>query len=154
MSNSNPPPPPQPPAGWYRDPTGQGDARYWDGAAWTDSVSRSGVTLQVAVPPEHLHVPPTPGSEYRSPAPPPQPAPQYVPPAESRPPQRRSGGSGILVGLVVAVAVVVGGVLLIAALTGDDDEEDPTGTTITIERPDRSLPDRGTTDPPADTGGG
>jgi uncharacterized protein DUF2510 len=31
------------PAGWYPDPTGQADQRYWDGNAWTDHVSRAGV---------------------------------------------------------------------------------------------------------------
>ncbi len=30
------------PAGWYADPSGQFEQRYWDGAAWTDHVSRSG----------------------------------------------------------------------------------------------------------------
>lgn len=28
-----------PPAGWYRDPSGTGSQRYWDGTAWTDAVS-------------------------------------------------------------------------------------------------------------------
>jgi len=31
------------PAGWYPDPTGQADQRYWDGNVWTDNVSRAGV---------------------------------------------------------------------------------------------------------------
>src|SRR5450631_2102223 len=31
------------PAGWYSDPTGRSDQRYWDGNAWTDHVSRAGV---------------------------------------------------------------------------------------------------------------
>ncbi len=36
MSQSNP-------AGWYPDPTGQADTRYWDGMAWTEHISRAGV---------------------------------------------------------------------------------------------------------------
>ena len=31
----------QPPAGWYPDPAGSGDERYWDGAAWSQ-VTRPG----------------------------------------------------------------------------------------------------------------
>ena len=39
MSDSN-----TTPAGWYRDPFGQGDGRYWNGIQWTDAISRGGVT--------------------------------------------------------------------------------------------------------------
>lgn len=31
-----------PPAGWYADPLARFDHRYWDGAAWTEHVSRAG----------------------------------------------------------------------------------------------------------------
>jgi hypothetical protein len=31
------------PAGWVADPTGRHELRYWDGSAWTDHVSDSGV---------------------------------------------------------------------------------------------------------------
>jgi hypothetical protein len=42
------------PAGWYSDPTGRADQRYWDGNAWTDDVSRAGVqgTEPVAAAPQ------------------------------------------------------------------------------------------------------
>lgn len=30
------------PAGWYPDPQGRADHRYWDGSRWTDQVSRNG----------------------------------------------------------------------------------------------------------------
>ena len=30
------------PAGWYADPAGRFDLRYWDGGAWTEHVSRAG----------------------------------------------------------------------------------------------------------------
>ena len=32
-----------PPPGWYPDPTGRQDHRWWDGATWTDHASKSGV---------------------------------------------------------------------------------------------------------------
>jgi len=32
-----------PPAGWYPDPTGQVEQRYWDGAQWTEHVVTGGV---------------------------------------------------------------------------------------------------------------
>jgi hypothetical protein len=33
-------------AGWYPDPTGRFDHRYWDGSAWTDYAARGGVQSQ------------------------------------------------------------------------------------------------------------
>ncbi|MFZ9016308.1 MAG: DUF2510 domain-containing protein [Ilumatobacteraceae bacterium] len=30
------------PAGWYADPSGRFDLRYWDGGQWTEHVSRAG----------------------------------------------------------------------------------------------------------------
>ena len=33
---------PSVPAGWYNDPAGRFELRYWDGSAWTEHVSRGG----------------------------------------------------------------------------------------------------------------
>jgi hypothetical protein len=30
------------PAGWYPDPSGRYEMRYWDGAKWTEHVARQG----------------------------------------------------------------------------------------------------------------
>jgi hypothetical protein len=30
------------PAGWYPDPSGRFEMRYWDGTAWTEHVARGG----------------------------------------------------------------------------------------------------------------
>ena len=37
-----PAPTPAVPAGWYADPAGRFDLRYWDGGTWTEHVSRAG----------------------------------------------------------------------------------------------------------------
>jgi len=38
------PPPPLLDEGWYSDPTGRYEARYWDGQKWTKHVSHYGAT--------------------------------------------------------------------------------------------------------------
>jgi hypothetical protein len=35
-------PTPAVPAGWYADPAGRYELRYWDGSQWTEHVSRAG----------------------------------------------------------------------------------------------------------------
>jgi hypothetical protein len=37
-----PAPTPQVPPGWYADPSGRFELRYWDGSAWTEHVARQG----------------------------------------------------------------------------------------------------------------
>jgi hypothetical protein len=37
-----PAPSPTVPAGWYADPAGRFELRYWDGGTWTEHVSRAG----------------------------------------------------------------------------------------------------------------
>ena len=39
---SSAPSTPSVPAGWYADPAGRYELRYWDGSAWTEHVSRAG----------------------------------------------------------------------------------------------------------------
>lgn len=34
------------PAKWYPDPSGRYEYRYWDGAKWTDDVSRAGIVYK------------------------------------------------------------------------------------------------------------
>ena len=50
MSNISPPQAPggSTPAGWYADPAGRHEVRYWDGASWTFEVSDQGVRSQDA----------------------------------------------------------------------------------------------------------
>ena len=37
------PDPDAPPFGWYTDPSGQYQVRYWDGTRWTEHVASDGV---------------------------------------------------------------------------------------------------------------
>ena len=37
---------PSAPSGWYADPLGRGEHRFWDGSSWTDHVSTAGVVSQ------------------------------------------------------------------------------------------------------------
>jgi hypothetical protein len=45
--------------GWYADPSGRYDHRYWDGTAWTEHVSRGGVTDTAPVVPADWYPDPT-----------------------------------------------------------------------------------------------
>jgi hypothetical protein len=42
QQQATPPATPSVPAGWYADPAGRFELRYWDGTAWTEHVSRAG----------------------------------------------------------------------------------------------------------------
>ena len=45
--------------GWYADPSGRFDHRYWDGSAWTEHVSRAGVADTAPVVPADWYPDPT-----------------------------------------------------------------------------------------------
>jgi len=45
--------------GWYGDPSGRYDHRYWDGSAWTEHVSRAGVASTAPVVPADWYPDPT-----------------------------------------------------------------------------------------------
>jgi hypothetical protein len=98
------------PAGWYQDPTAQADGRYWDGAQWTDTVTRGGVTVQSPMDPNLQRVPPVPGTALGGPAP------------ASQQPARSSSAMSVIV-LVVVVAIGIG--LLLFFFAGDDSSDEP-----------------------------
>ena len=109
------------PAGWYQDPTGQGDGRYWNGVSWTELVDRGGVTVDVPIDPSQAQVPPTPGTQVSIP----QPAPATE--TYDLPPQRRSPWGAIL-GVIVVVLLVV--VVIVIVSNDDSSDDSPTpGTT-------------------------
>lgn len=49
-------------AGWFPDPTGRYEQRYWSGSAWTEHVSRGGVPATDEPPPSLRGGSPTDGS--------------------------------------------------------------------------------------------
>jgi hypothetical protein len=131
------------PAGWYQDPTGQGDARYWNGTAWTQSVNRAGTTSNIAIDPTLAQQPPVAGTQVQTPAPAPAAAPQTVV-------QQSSSGSPL--GMIIGVLAVVLLIIVVLAFIGNNDSSDDTPTpgsdTPPAEAPAESAPAA-----PADTGG-
>ncbi len=93
-----------PPAGWFADPHGRAQLRWWDGQRWTDTVADHGQTHTEGV------------------APPPPPVSPFPPPAATAPPARGSR-RGVLVALAVATVVAVAAGAIVV-LGGDDDEGD------------------------------
>jgi len=110
-----------PPPGWYQDPTGFGEGRYWDGTSWTQSVSRAGQTVDVPMEPGRAHLPPIPGSELT--APPVATAPTTV--TVERP---KRSAFGAIVGVIGIILLVV---VIIAIVNNSDDssnDESPPAT--------------------------
>ena len=111
-------------SGWYRDPTGQADGRYWDGQRWSDQADRHGVTISSPIDAAHAETPPAPGSDYA------------VPSSASTSAQTVSvqPAKTSLVGPVFgAIAVVVAIVALVIALSNNNDDDDiEEGPTTTV----------------------
>lgn len=108
-------------SGWYRDPTGFGEGRFWDGEKWTDQVINSAGVTTVGPINTGIDTPPAPGTEYR---------PSSGAPAQSVTVAQKSSPIGAILG---ALAVIVAIIALVIALSNnsDDDggEEQPTTTT-------------------------
>ncbi|MEM9608430.1 MAG: DUF2510 domain-containing protein [Actinomycetota bacterium] len=123
--------------GWYRDPTGAGDGRYWDGQRWTDSVTRGGYTVTSAVDPARAEIPPPPGSELVA-----EPRPQAAAGQHVTVSAGGTGGSrSPLAAILGAVAVVVAIIAIVIALSNssdsdDDETPDTTEAPVTTVAPD------------------
>ena len=90
-----------PAPGWYPDPSGAADRRYWDGAAWTRKVVVAGQVTERAMPwPPVLGSSPPPGPE--------------VPDERAQFPGRAAlyGLVGFVVGMALAFGLAIAGVLL------------------------------------------
>ncbi len=113
-----------PAPGWYRDPTEQGEGRYWNGAAWTESVLQAGVAVDVSIDPGQAQLPPLAGSEISVPVVPAVPIPSSVPTPQ------RSGSGGVLAGVVGLAVVILVVVVVVLAITGGDSTDTPPGTDV------------------------
>ena len=124
------------PPGWYQDPTAQGDARYWNGSSWTESVNRGGTTFNAPIDPAQAQLVPVPGTQV-SIAPPPTEV------------QTGGGGSsgGSMMGIILGLLAVVLIGFVIYALVSNDDSDTPTPGT---DAPPATAPPA--TDAPADGG--
>jgi hypothetical protein len=128
------------PQGWYVDPTGQGNARYWNGTSWTQTVNRAGVVLNVYIDPNQAQVPPTPGT-------------QVAPPAAPRPPaQPTPTPDHTSMGAILGVLAIVFFVVMMFVIIANDSSEDTPDVTVP-PAPEEPAPEA-TTPAPTDTAGG
>jgi hypothetical protein len=137
MTNGNTPP--ATPAGWYQDPTGQGDARYWNGASWTQAIDRGGQQSNVPIDPSIAQQPPVPGTQVQLPPPPTN----YEVEDSSG---GSSGGGGFIIALIIGLILLV--VVIVVVNNNDSSDESPPGTGD-VPATDAPAP---ATEAPADTG--
>ena len=125
------------PAGWYQDPTGQGDNRYWNGSSWTESVDRRGQTVNVAIDPAQAQQPPAPGAQVRRPV-----VPVSAPPMTTVVQQPSSSSAA---GLIIGVVIVFFLALLLFAIVSNSDSSD--------DSPNGEQPEQVEDEAPAEDGG-
>ena len=90
------------PSGWYTDPTGRYEYRYWNGSQWTTEVSSAGTSTADAstMDPSMANTPPAPGTAAPSAPPPPtQPAVQVT--------QKSGSAIGTIIGVALGVIAVI-----------------------------------------------
>jgi len=105
-----------PPAGWFLDPAGLADGRYWDGAVWTAATTRAGVTITVPIDPTHAAIPPLPGTAI-------------LPPVNVSSTASSNDRSAVAVGIGVMIAALVVFLgIAIASNSDSDDSPPPPGT--------------------------
>ncbi|WP_161602698.1 DUF2510 domain-containing protein [Thermomonospora catenispora] len=115
----------QTPAGWYADPYGTSDLRYWDGSQWTDATRPADDISPFAPPAPSLHK----GGTTPPPWAPPAPAPAKEP--------NNAALMALLIGggAVAAVLIVLVALFAVGVLGGDD-----SGTTAADPAPTASAP--------------
>jgi hypothetical protein len=113
MTNGNSPP------GWYQDPTGQSEGRYWNGTTWTQMSNRGGQTINIPIDPTTAQTPPVPGTQVRPPHPPPTSG------------AASSGSSGgVIIALVVGLLLMV---TVVVALDDDSPDDTPSDGSVPAE---------------------
>lgn len=134
MTNGSSPP------GWYQDPTGQGDARYWNGTSWTESVDRGGQQSNVPIDPAMAQQEPVPGTQVQ------------LPPAPTEydlEPQSKGSSGGVIIALVIALLLIV--VIAFVVNNGDSSDDSPTPDTG-VPATDAPAPADPPAEPPAEDG--
>ena len=137
-----------PAAGWYPDPLGRHEHRYFDGSVWTSHVADAGRAAEDPLSPPPPHVEPV-GATWEAPHPivtpptvagppaggpaaggPPAGGPPAGGPAAGGPvePQRPRPGRGALVGALVVVALVLATGVIVGVRLADDDDASSGGT--------------------------
>ena len=127
------------PAGWYADPSGRGDARYWNGAAWMQSVNRAGVQVELPIDPTQAQMPPAPGTGMAPPA-------GLTPPQTVNAAPSRRSPLGAILGVLAALLIVI--LIVVLVNNSDSPAESPTPTT------DTPAEEPAPADEPAPTEGG
>lgn len=127
------------PAGWYADPSGQGEARYWNGAAWTQSVNRGGVEVELPIDPSQLQTPPAPGTGLAPPA-------TLTPPPPVNATSSRRSPLGAIIGVLAVVLIVV--LIIVVVNNSNSPAETPAPAT------DAPAEEPAPADEPAPTDGG
>jgi hypothetical protein len=123
-------------AGWYPDPTGRHQHRYYDGTQWTDQAADAGVTVVDPLEPAPTSVAPQSGEPAPQGAPtsaaPTPPGPVVEPEAAGR---RRGWVIGAIVGAALLLVLVIVGVVALASGGGDDEStgSSSNGTATTAE---------------------
>lgn len=110
MTNGSSPP------GWYRDPTGQGEARYWNGTSWTEIVDRAGQQVNVPIDPTSAQQQPLPGTQVQLPP---------TPTAYEVGPESSGSSGGVIIGLVIALLLFVVVVLAVDNSVSSNDSQTP-----------------------------
>ncbi|MCP4085994.1 MAG: DUF2510 domain-containing protein [Actinomycetia bacterium] len=116
-------------SGWYRDPSGYAEGRFWDGERWTDQViTASGVTSVFPIT-SGVETPPAPASEYQ---------PAASAPSQPVAPAPKASPVGAILGGVAVIVAVIALVIALTSDNGDDDdgEEESPPTTEAPTEPD------------------
>jgi hypothetical protein len=118
------------PPGWYQDPTGQGDGRYWNGTSWTESVDRGGATVNVPIDPSQAQIPPVPGTQVSKPIP-------YATGQTVNVSNSKSSPWAVIIGVGVVVLAVIA---IFVAVSGDSSDDTPTPGTEAPAAPATEAP--------------
>jgi Protein of unknown function (DUF2510) len=115
--------------GWYPDPTGGHQLRYFDGNVWTEHVSDNGVQSMAPVAAAPPVQPAQPAEPVQRPAQTAGPAPTAASPS-GPPPKRRGGALKWIVAVVAVVVVLFIGAVVVQVVSDDKDKKQAGGAFV------------------------